>query len=714
MIPPTELSFAAWLAAGLAGVLAAFLLVTRWGSVSHRRLAVLLGATGVVNLANGSGLLDKENQLLWRQIALTVELIQPAMLIAVGMAFVTPASRRREPVVDWRAWVIGGLGLVLAGMTMLGQVFKWQLLEGDRQAIVLSPWGLVPYLFLVIAMTVGVAQLEVVLRASQEPFRHTLKFIVIGVGGLAGYQIYQASQMLLFKAWNPELVMASGIVTMMALGLIVYGLGRSRLREVIVNTYISHQALMASVSVIAIGGYLVAVGVVGTWLRQQQQPWGVGLDVVVVFAALVTLIIAVFSKTVRAEVRRLVTRNFYRTKYDYRAQWLQITEAFQVATDRDAIMDSLLNVLIRTFPTTRLSIWSFREADRRFCRIRSLGPGPEPVPVESAHPVIRQLMMDDDAVWVEQGPVAKQKGVDQRGDPILSSGAILCFPVRIEGHLMAFIALGRPLHGQAYGTDDCDLLHGISHHVGMLLSHARLAEERRASVELDAVRRFSVFCLHDLKNLAARLSLVAQNAEHHGGDPAFQESAMRTVRDTAQKMTTLMSKLSVESLKLSSARVPEMVELPVLIEAIVAPLRGGHVQWHISGGTIRPVMAVREEIHQVLLNIVLNAKQAISEQGDISIRLSESREAVTVTVEDTGCGIPEQRLESLFRPAQSSRPGGLGIGLYQCRQIVEAHQGTIQIRSEVRRGTQVQIELPVDAPSLTRSRNVKAESVVAS
>ena len=78
---------------------------------------------------------------------------------------------------------------------------------------------------------------------------------------------------------------------------------------------------------------------------------------------------------------------------------------------------------------------------------------------------------------------------------------------------------------------------GLSHHVGALLSHANLAEERQAAAELEALHRFSVFCLHDLKNLAARLSLVAQNAEHHGKDPAFQESAMRTVADTAKKIT---------------------------------------------------------------------------------------------------------------------------------------------------------------------------------
>ena len=116
-----------------------------------------------------------------------------------------------------------------------------------------------------------------------------------------------------------------------------------------------------------------------------------------------------------------------------------------------------------------------------------------------------------------------------------ASGAALCFPIRAQGQLTAFVALGKQLHGEAYGTDDCDLLRGISHHVGALLSHAKSGRRTPGAAELEALHRFSVFCLHDLKNLAARLSLVAQNAENHGKDPAFQESAMRTVADTATK-----------------------------------------------------------------------------------------------------------------------------------------------------------------------------------
>jgi putative PEP-CTERM system histidine kinase len=300
-------------------------------------------------------------------------------------------------------------------------------------------------------------------------------------------------------------------------------------------------------------------------------------------------------------------------------------------------------------------------------------------------------------------------------DPLAASGAALCFPIRAQGQFTAFVALGKQPHGEAYGTDDCDLLHGIAHHVGALLSHASLAEERQASAELEALHRFSVFCLHDLKNLAARLSLVAQNAENHGRDPVFQESAMRTVTDTAKKMTALMSKLSLKSFTSPLAGAHEMVELSALINEIVASIRGeGMVRLHVAGGPVQPVMAVRDQIHQVLLNVVLNAKQAIGEKGDIAVAIEQSNGSVVVTVDDTGSGIPSSMLGSLFRPSQSSRPGGLGIGLYQCKQIVEAHRGTIQIRSQAGKGTQVRIELPLSRPSESREKNVIAHSIMPS
>ena len=691
MMDSTSFAFAAFVATAVAGGMACFLFIKRQASSFHQSLALLLGATALVHMANGCGVLNETYALSWRKVAMMMELLLPAFILSVGLAFLDPADRRRESFALWRVRCIGLIGLVLAVLVAGDQVVHWTIVRNSQAVLTLGSWGQVVYVFIVIGMTLGLAQLEVVLRASQEPFRHRLKFIVIGVGGLAGYHIYQASRMLLVPVWQVEQVMISSMVTLLALGLIAFGLWRSRLRVVWVHAYVSHQALIGSVTFIIVGLYLLAVGAVGAWLRETDQPLGVGLSVLVVFGGIVGLVVAAFSKTVRAELRRFITRNFYRSKYDYRAQWLTVTEAFQQAADKDSIMDRLLDVLIKTFPTTYISIWGFREADRRFVRIRSMTSEAEPEPIEQSHPIVVKLGKRDDAVPVESG---------QAGDPLGSSGAALCFPIRAQGRVVAFIALGRPLHGESYGTDDEDLLRGIAHHVGMLLAHASLTEDRRASVELEALHRFSVFCLHDLKNLAARLSLVAQNAEQHGRDPAFQDSAMRTVKDTAVKMTALMSKLSLKSMTQPQAGVPESIDLRALLDDVVAPLeRDPMVRLSVSGAPAAPILAVREHMHQVLLNVVLNAKQSLTGSGDICVSLAQVDGSIVVTVDDTGRGIPHERLDSLFRPAQSSRPGGLGIGLYQCKQIVEAHQGTIQVRSTVGKGTQVRIELPT-APTV--------------
>ena len=331
---------------------------------------------------------------------------------------------------------------------------------------------------------------------------------------------------------------------------------------------------------------------------------------------------------------------------------------------------------------------------------------------ELSHPIVMQLMNNNDPVSVKTTSHVIHDTVNASCD-LANSGTVLCLPIRVQGKLSAFVAFGKQAHGDAYETDDCDLLSGIAHHVGALLSHATLSQERQASVELEALHRFSAFCLHDLKNLAARLSLIAQNVVNHGRDPAFQESAMRTVADTAKQITALISKLSLKSPQPVFANPPELVDIHALVEEVVAPMRhGAIVPIRVNGGPVGLISGMREQIHQVLLNVVLNAQQAIDQDGSISITIKVLGELVRVTVEDTGKGIPSHLFETLFRPSQSCRTGGLGIGLYQSKQIIEAHRGTVQIRSQEGKGTQVQIEFPLHRASETKTDKLMAGSTV--
>ncbi|MDH4186406.1 MAG: hypothetical protein OEV08_05365, partial [Nitrospira sp.] len=394
MISPTWLLLACGLVTAIAAGMAAIFIARGKRGTSHRSLAALLAAVTFANLADGIGLFDKAHALFWREIASTAELLQPAAILYIGLAFLNPAESGRAVSVLWRARVIGIVGGLFAIAAVAGLVFRWAAVEDGRAVIALTSWGHAHYIFMIIGMALGLAQLEHILRASREPTRHRLKFIVIGLGGLAGHQIYQASRILLVPVWESDSLLVSCIVTIVALAVVAYGVARSRLKEIFVDTYVSQQALLGSVTFIVIGLYLLAVGAVGEWLRRTDQPLGAGFSVIVVFGALVGLAIVAFSKTVRAKLRYLVARNFYRSKYDYRAQWLQVTQAFEQAGSKETIMDRLLDLLIKTFPTTSISIWSYREADQRYCQIRSMTTEKEPLPLELSHPVIMQLMIN--------------------------------------------------------------------------------------------------------------------------------------------------------------------------------------------------------------------------------------------------------------------------------------------------------------------------------
>ncbi len=259
--------------------------------------------------------------------------------------------------------------------------------------------------------------------------------------------------------------------------------------------------------------------------------------------------------------------------------------------------------------------------------------------------------------------------------------------------LMGFITLSRDIQGERYGTDDCDLLWTLASQTSLLLSNARLAEERAAAREFAALHRFSAFCLHDLKNLASRLSLVGQNAEVHGNNHEFQQSVMRTVNVTAQKMKALINKLSLEA---SPPSPSEVVDVDAVIGDTVTALNGQlHVQveHRVRGNSF--VRFPREQFQQILMNLIMNAQEAAVGEGKIMIENHLRNGSVVITVTDTGPGIPSTQLRTLFHPFRTTKKDGFGIGLYQSKQTIEEQGGSIRVSSVTGHGTSVRIELPV-------------------
>ncbi len=107
-----------------------------------------------------------------------------------------------------------------------------------------------------------------------------------------------------------------------------------------------------------------------------------------------------------------------------------------------------------------------------------------------------------------------------------------------------------------------------------------------------------------------------------------------------------------------------------------------------------------DQIHQVVLNLLLNAVQAIDGPGTVKVTVQSMGESVRITVTDTGRGIPEQQLAQIFRPFYTTRRNGTGLGLSLVRRIVDEHHGQINVTSEMGKGSTFEVLLPFAAPAL--------------
>jgi len=157
----------------------------------------------------------------------------------------------------------------------------------------------------------------------------------------------------------------------------------------------------------------------------------------------------------------------------------------------------------------------------------------------------------------------------------------------------------------------------------------------------------------------------------------------------------MISNLSFLSRGLKLSQGP--VNVNTIIEETLSTLNG-QVSLKIEKQleTIPSILADSEQLRKVFLNLLFNAMEASNPGGEILIQTVSNNSDVVLSVVDKGCGMSQEFIQSsLFRPFKTTKSKGLGIGLFQCKKIIEAHKGRIEVESEVGKGSIFRVALPV-------------------
>jgi signal transduction histidine kinase len=208
--------------------------------------------------------------------------------------------------------------------------------------------------------------------------------------------------------------------------------------------------------------------------------------------------------------------------------------------------------------------------------------------------------------------------------------------------------------------------------------------------------------VHDLKNqlgtVLLNLQLLAEDF-----DPPETPRERRAV-DRIHAMTDECRRLvglsndflrfaRVEELHLEPTHLGEVVGRMIDFVGPTAKGKGIDIDWY-AAADLPAVPLDREMFERVLLNLLLNAEDAMPDGGTLTLQACGDDGWVTLDVIDTGCGIPADELGKLFKPFHTTKSGGTGLGLATARKVVAAHSGTITVQSAVGRGTKFTIKLP--------------------
>jgi putative PEP-CTERM system histidine kinase len=271
--------------------------------------------------------------------------------------------------------------------------------------------------------------------------------------------------------------------------------------------------------------------------------------------------------------------------------------------------------------------------------------------------------------------------------------AWLIVPLTASSELIGFVVLARARTNIDVNWEVNDLLKTAGSQAASYLAQMRATETLLEVRKFDAFNRMSAFVVHDLKNIVTQLSLMLKNAKRLHANPEFQQDMLMTVENSLDRMRQLMLQLREGATPPGTA---VGVDLEVVVQriSVMASKRDRHLEVILTGRVV--TRGHEERLERIIGHIVQNAFDATDPSGRVWLTLDRSNGQARVEIGDTGQGMTEEFVqERLFKPFQTTKQAGMGIGAYESFQYVQELGGKILVNSVLNKGTLVTLLLPL-------------------
>jgi putative PEP-CTERM system histidine kinase len=610
------------------------------------------------------------------------------IFLLTQLLFIAYSSRFTSQAIKKTRYVI----LFFLGALILPELSKYvlddsQLSQGFEYLVPLS----------LLMTTIGIVLVEQVYRNTRAEQKWAIKYLCFGLLGMLVYDFYMYADGLLYQRIDPVLWQARGFVYALTVPLIGVSVSRDPLWSP--EIFISRRVVFHTTTLLASGIYLIIMGIAGYYVRDFGGNWGLVAQAIFLFITILVLVLFVSSRRIRARIYVLVNKHFYPYKYDYREEWLRFIRTLSMSSEEKELYHNTIKSIAQIIESPGGMLWLRQDNGFFVCvdtwemeHVSDQQPAAASLPeFMEEHEFV--ISVDE---FLEQPEVYNRLGYLELPEWVKTVKPWLIIPLIYNDLLIGFVVLDHAVaRKKSFNWEDSDLLKTAARQVAAFLEQMNASKALAEARQFESFNKVSTYVVHDIKNLVAQLSLISSNAEKHKDNPLFMDDVFKTINNSVSKMNKMMEVLSGKSTSSKSSK----VNIISVLEELVY-----HRQ--IAGGKPVPVLscestsffvkADKNQLLAILGHLVQNAQDATDDNGKITISQKRSTDGVVIEIEDTGTGMSEDFIKNnLFQPFKTTKGSkGMGIGVYEAREILLAIGGKIQVDSTVGEGTCFSLTIP--------------------
>jgi putative PEP-CTERM system histidine kinase len=514
-----------------------------------------------------------------------------------------------------------------------------------------------------------------------------VRLAVLALAAMGGVELVLALATWLSGRWPAGLVAARGFAL---IALVPVWSLAARRRDGVLQ--VSRTVAFQSLTVVAVGLYVAVTGFATALIGEFAGEGARVAQTALVFGSAATLLTIGSTPWLRAWAKVIVAKHLFAHRYDYRAEWLRFTGTLGTPGGDAALAERVVKAIadLTDSPGGVLLV-----PDGDGLGLAATWTWDQPAELGdtarlAAYLTATRRIVELDTVRGGRGEPGEAAAVP--AGLIASADAWAIVPLLHGDALAGAIVLARPPIDRALDWEDFDLLGVAGRQAASYLAEDRARTALADAERFDEFNRRFAFILHDLKNLVSQLTLVARNAQRHADNPEFRADMVATLKDSSDRMTALLARLSQHGPR-QAAALGDVAVAPLLARLALTQ-RAQHPVEVIADAAL----AVRAEpgaLETLLGHLLQNATEASVPSAPVTLAATPLGDVIAIDVIDRGQGMsPAFVRERLFKPFDSSKPGGFGIGAFEAKQLVEAMGGSIAVDTREGEGTRFRVLLP--------------------